>query len=176
MEDKEDTLKILEEDVKKLSIHERNKFFGRFFTSIIAALARRLIKYEGYTTTRKIMEREIIEIGRRDAREAKKILKIKKVDETSASKIMKFIALLLGFKLEVRNNETYVIDCPFAIMARDANEPLIAEICSWYCKGIAQELIGEKFEWKGFHDLSKDPTECHFIHYKVGKRKMFKSL
>jgi len=160
------TLQELKEIIKKLSEEKRNEFYGRIYTRIIGVLAKRLIKYEGYSSTKKILEREIKQIGRTDAQKARKILKIKKIDEEAISKILKFLALNLGFNLEIKNDETYIKNCPFAIAAREMNEPLIAEICSWYCEGVAEELGGDKYEWKGFHDFMRDPTICYFTHRK----------
>lgn len=163
---KKEVLSELEKTVTKIPKKEKINFSHEFFVGIISALAKRLVKYEGYSRVKRILEREIKKLGRKDATRARKLLKIKKISEENISKIMKFIALVLGFKLEVRGNETYVKNCPFAVMARRFKEPLIAEICSWYCEGIAEELAGEKYEWKGFHNFMKNPTECYFIHRK----------
>lgn len=167
--DKVKLLKELERRVKELPEKERNKFFGRLFTSIISALSKRLIMYEGYSVTKKIIEREVFEIGRRDARELIKKFNIRKKNAKNVSILLKIAALLLGYELEVRGNETYVKGCPFAIMAKELNEPLITEICSWYVNGIVKEIIGDKYQWVGYHNINKDIPECFFKRIKKHK-------
>jgi hypothetical protein len=166
-ESKEEELEELKTRAKEVPERERNEFLIKSFVKAIMLFTKRLVKYEGYSRVKKILEREIIEMGRRDARKGMELLNLKDVrSKEDVSKVMKFIALVLGFQLEVRDGETYIKNCPFAVISRDANEPLLTEICSWYCKGIAQELIGEEYEWFGFHNFMKDPTECYFTHSK----------
>jgi hypothetical protein len=160
--DKELLLKELEKRIEKIPDREKYKFLSKFFVGIISNLAKRLIKYEGYPATRTIIQREITEIGRRDAIEIMKKFKIKKKSPENVSKILKIAALLLGYKLEVIDGETYVKECPFAVLAKETGEPLITQICSWYCNGIAEEVLGKEFEWKGFHDIEKEIPECFF--------------
>lgn len=162
MNKKIEELKLLEEKVKKVSESERTRFFGKFFVSIISALMKRLIKYEGYSITKTIIKREITEIGKRDAKNIMKIFGIKEKSPENVSRALKLAALVLGFKLEVVGDETYIKECPFAVMAKETNEPLLTEICDWYCNGMVQEIVGENYYWKGFHDINKKIPECYY--------------
>ncbi len=164
--DKKEILEKLSEEVKEIPERDKSKFFGRFFVSIISALSQRLIRYEGYSVTRKILEREITEVGKRDAKDIMKIFSLQERTPDNVSKSLKIAALILGFKLEVLDGETVVKECPFAMMAKSVNEPLIAEICSWYCSGIATEILGEDYKWLGTHDITKDVPICFFKHIK----------
>ncbi|MEM5801931.1 MAG: hypothetical protein QXQ18_00900 [Candidatus Aenigmatarchaeota archaeon] len=166
--DKLELLRQLQQEIKKLPEKDRNRFFGKFFVSIISALTKRLIKYEGYSATHTILQREINAIGRRDAKEIVKVFGINDKTPESVSKVLKIAALLLGYELDVENGETIVKECPFAVMARETKEPRIAEICSWYCNGIAEEILGPSYLWKGYHDYQKDIPKCYF---KAVKRK-----
>lgn len=166
-ERKLEELKRLEEKVKKLSEKERTKFFGKFFVGVISALMKRLIRYEGYSVTKSILKREVTEIGKRDAKNIMKIFGIKEKNPENVSRSLKLAALVLGFKLEVIGDETYVKECPFAVMAKETNEPLLTEICDWYCNGMVREIVGEEYFWEGFHNINKEVPECY---YKAVKR------
>jgi hypothetical protein len=164
--DKKELLAKLEKEVREIPEIDRNKFFGRVFTSIISTLSKRLIKYEGYSVTNTILQREITEIGRRDARDIIRIFGLKEKTPYNVSQALKIAALLLGYRLEVEDNETVVKECPFAMMAKEHKEPLITQICTWYCNGIAQEILGGEYVWEGVHDISKEVPICFFKRFK----------
>lgn len=160
--DKIELLKNLEKEVKGIPENERLKLFSRLYVSIITSLIKRLVRYEGYSVTNTILKREINNIGHKNAKEIIELFGLSEKSKDSVSKILKIAALILGFQLEVREGETYVKNCPFAAIAKEENEPVICEICSTYCSGVAEEVLGPQYNLQGFHDITKDVPECFF--------------
>ncbi|MEM5781743.1 MAG: hypothetical protein QXD43_00925, partial [Candidatus Aenigmatarchaeota archaeon] len=78
--------KALEE---KLSFDERIKLLGYASGSIITTLAKYLIQASGYTTMKKVLLREMRELGKRDAERIMEIFEIKEKTPENASKILK---------------------------------------------------------------------------------------
>lgn len=160
--DKTKLLEYLKKKIEEMPDFERTKIFGGIFTRIISTLAKRLIKHEGYAATNTILKRELNEIGRKDAKLISGIFGIKDRGPENSSQILKIAALILGFRLDVKDGETIVKECPFAVLAKEMKEPMLCSICSDYCQGITNEIVGENAQIEGRHDIEKEKPECYF--------------
>ncbi len=161
-EGKVELLDYLKKKIEDMPETQRTKIFGGIFTRIISVLAARLIKYEGYSITNTILKRELNEIGKRDAKVLAEIFGIKGKGPENSSQILKIAALILGFKLDVEKGETVVRECPFAMLAKEMKEPMLCNICSDYCQGITNEIIGDNAKIEGTHNIEMEKPECYF--------------
>lgn len=160
--EKAELLDYLKKKIEEMSEHQRTKIFGGIFTRIISTLATRLIKHEGYSVTNTILKRELNEIGKRDAKVLSEIFGIKGKGSENSSQILKLAAMILGFKLDVKEGETVVKECPFAVLAKEMKEPMLCNICTDYCQGITNEIVGEDVKIEGTHHYEKESPECYF--------------
>jgi predicted ArsR family transcriptional regulator len=161
--EKLEILHELQKKIEEMPKVERTKILGGMFTRIISVLTRRLIKLEGYSVTSTILERELRELGQRDAQLISNIFGIKSKDPENTSKVLKIAALILGYNLDVEGKETVVRECPFAILAKEMNEPQLCNICSNYCQGIVDEMLGKNFIIEGFHDIQSESPKCYYV-------------
>lgn len=161
----EDRSKILEELKKKLEEMpkpERTKILGGIFTRIISTLTKRLIQHEGYAVTDTILKRELEEIGKHDAQLISNIFGLKTESPEDTSRALKVAALILGYDLKVEGDETVVNDCPFAVLAKENNEPRLCNICQDYCQGVVDGMLGKGQIIEGTHDFKSTPTKCYY--------------
>jgi len=150
---------------KRLSVDDRIKFMGCAAGDIIAILAKYLIKTAGYTTTARVLLREIRELGKEKARKVMEMFKIEDRSRYNASKILKIVALFLGLELK-KENGTYVVKCPYGESVRKSNEPFICKICSEFNQGIVEEVLGPTFKFK----RNKYLLEDGFCDFEVEKK------
>lgn len=154
--------KTLEE---KLSFDERIKLLGYASGSIITTLAKYLIQAYGYTTMKKVLLREIRELGRRDAERIMEIFEIKEKTPENASKILKILAICLGLELKEENGGTHIVGCPYGECVKKFKEPFICKICSEYNQGVIEFILGPKFMFK----RSKYLLENGFCDFQIEK-------
>ena len=161
-DDKSEVLEGLRKKIEGLPKTERTKILGGIFTRIISTLTQRLIKYEGYAVTDTILKRELAEIGKHDAHLISDILGIKTKTPEDSSKVLKVAALILGFDLDVEGNETIVRECPFAVLAKENNEPRLCSLCQDYCQGVIDGVLGRGQVLDGVHDFKSTPAKCFY--------------
>ena len=130
---------------RKVSVERRMKTMGRITSRIISALAKHLIKDAGYSVAMIILQREIRNIGREDAKDFVKLFGLKRGDKKDASKALKIAALFLGLELDALGNETIVKNCPQGMEAIKLREPILCNACLEYNNGILEEMLGDSY-------------------------------
>lgn len=162
MNEKEILLEQIREDVQeKFPPERRNEILTGIYGRIISALAQRLIKFEGYSVVNTILKREIRELAKRDARLIAEVFGLKNTPE-DLSKVLKIAATIIGYNLKVEDDETIVMGCPFAKIAKDMREPTLCNICAEYVNGVTEAILGEGFEMKSTHDITQEIPYCYF--------------
>ncbi|MEM7825887.1 MAG: hypothetical protein QW412_03455 [Candidatus Aenigmatarchaeota archaeon] len=162
MEEKVKELKEIEDEIyKKFEEKERMKMLGNIASKIICTMAKYLVKDTGYSATKRIIERELREIGKNDAEKIIKLLGIEKNPE-NASKALKIAALILGLKLDMVNNNTIVRDCPYGAEVLKLKDPFFCVICHEYCRGIVEKIAGGNYTLVQTSSLTKGDEFCSF--------------
>ncbi|MEM5834513.1 MAG: hypothetical protein QXQ69_01530 [Candidatus Aenigmatarchaeota archaeon] len=163
MEEKIKELKDIEERVyKNFNERERMKMLGNIAGRIICTMAKHLVKDTGYSVTKKIIERELREIGRNDAEIMIKLLNTQEKNAETASKALKIAALILGLKLGIVNNHTVIVECPYGAEVMRVKDPFLCAICHEYCKGIVEKIAGENYTLVQNSSLTKGDEFCSF--------------
>jgi len=147
---------------EKISIDERMKMRGKIVAQMICILAKYLIKDAGYSVATTIIQRELRKMGKNDAKKLMGIFKLKEGTPENASKILKIAAMILGLKLDVIDNETIVRECPQGEEALRLKEPLMCKVCSEYCRGIIEGVIGREFVLERMKCLVDGDEYCMF--------------
>jgi predicted hydrocarbon binding protein len=163
MRDKLAELLYLQQLVReKLSEDEITQMRGRIMAKFICTLAKYLIKDAGYARATKAIQRGLRKIGEEDAKRLMRIFKLKEKTPQNASRILKIAAMILGLKLDVVEDETIIRNCPQGKEALKLKEPLMCKVCSEYCKGIIEGIIGKEFELKRIKSLVNGNKYCMF--------------
>jgi predicted ArsR family transcriptional regulator len=134
--------KMIEEKIKS---DKRINFFGHTAGSIICALAKNLIKSDGYGVASTVLTREIRKLGKSDAERIMEIFDIKERTPENASKIMKIAAVMIGLKFEKKGVDTLITECAYGDCVKEYYEPFICRVCLEYNKGIIHGVLGENF-------------------------------
>ena len=153
--------KVKKEIETNMSEDEKNEIVSGIYSGMITGLLKRLIKFEGYSVANTILKREMREQGIHDAKMIKKLFKLGDTKE-DASKVLKIATLLIGYNLDVRENETVIKNCPFAKVAIEANNRTFCSVCSDYINGLSEGVLGDDYYMEGTHDITKDEPVCYF--------------
>ncbi|MGC8811967.1 MAG: methanogen output domain 1-containing protein [Candidatus Aenigmatarchaeota archaeon] len=163
MEKKIEELKEIEDEIyKRLEEKERMKMLGNITSKIICTMAKYLIKDTGYSATKRIIERELREIGKNDAERITELIGIKEKTPENASKALKIAALILGLTLDVMNNNTVIKECPYGSEVLKFKDPFFCVICNEYCRGIVEKIAGENYMFVQTSSLTKGDEFCSF--------------
>lgn len=152
---------------EKMTEDERMKMNGLMVSKILGAISKRLIKTVGYDVTSTILQRELREIGKINAKELMGIFGFKEKTPENASKILKIATLILGFKLDVADGETVIKECSFGTESLQLKEPFLCNVCLEYCRGVIEEMLGGQFTLERTKSLVSGDPYCMF---KIKKR------
>jgi predicted hydrocarbon binding protein len=158
-------LKEIEEMVKsKMSERERIWTLGKISSVIICKLAKHLIKNIGYSSVATIIQRELREIGKKDAKKIIDLFGFEIKNVSDASKVLKIAALLLGMNLDVKGNETIITECPYGESVKEFpfDQPFYCNVCREYCKGLIEGTLGDGFVFIQSSSISKGDSFCAF--------------
>jgi|YelNatPaOPRAMG01_1025707.scaffolds.fasta_scaffold03472_13 predicted hydrocarbon binding protein len=163
MEKKIKELKKIEGEIyKRFEEKERMKMLGNITSRIICTIAKHLIKDVGYSATKRIIERELREIGKNDAEKIIQLLGIEEKTPENASKALKIAALILGLSLDIADNHTIIKECPYGAEVLKFRDPFFCVICNEYCKGIVEKIAGENYTLIQISSLTKGDKFCSF--------------
>ena len=146
---------------------DRNNYTKAFLMKIISILSDHLIMSQGYGVVATILKREILEMGKGNARELKKNLEITEINQKNALSYLKIIAEALDYDVNIKDNSIAVKNCPFGIIAKNSKKKIICELCTNYCDGVTEELLGKIYKIKSDHDLDNNNVKCLFKIQKI---------
>ncbi len=152
-------LEKLREIINAISPNKKAILASETLGNIMFVLAKHFTKIAGYSVASTVLQREIREIGKKDAKTLAKILNIKEVTLQNASKLLRAAAFIFGLELSPKGEHSIVTDCPFS---RVQGQPLICKICLEYNKGILEGFAGDRFKFTQIKSLGKGDEYCEF--------------
>jgi predicted hydrocarbon binding protein len=147
---------------EKISEKERVAMMGRITSKFISAMAKYVIKDRGYGVATRIMERELREIGKADAKKIKEIFGFNTNDPETLSKVLKIAAMILGLELGVVGDETVVRNCPQGMEALALKQPILCNFCLEYNNGMVEEMLGREFYLDRINWIFSGDDYCAF--------------
>jgi predicted hydrocarbon binding protein len=147
---------------KKLPETKKRSMVSRTLGNIISVLGKVFIRTQGYSTMKTILEREVRELGKKDAQELKKIFEFKEATKENVKKALNIAAIILGFKLDLLDGKVVAVKCPFHEALKEYEEPFMCNICVEYNIGMTEGLTQGKYTLKRLKWLFDGDEYCRF--------------
>lgn len=147
---------------EKIPEKERIAMMGKVTSKFISSMAKHVIRERGYNVATKIMERELREIGKEDAKKIREIFDLNSNDPETLSKVLKIAAMILGLDLGIAGDETVIKNCPQGIEALSLKQPILCNFCLEYNTGIVEEILGKEFYLDRINWIFNGDDYCAF--------------
>lgn len=141
---------------------ERVAMMGKVTSKFISSMAKHVIRDRGYGVATRIMERELREIGKADAKKIKEIFGLNTNDPETLSKVLKISAMILGLELGIVGDETVIKNCPQGMEALALKQPILCNFCLEYNNGIVEEMLGREFYLDRINWIFSGDDYCAF--------------